>query len=368
MSAMPSIGTVSRSAVTSRRRTAPSPTAAAAANWPLRRSRATAPASWPSANSSSRSEPGEQASARPVSAKAVLDLAGPFDLALSLRAAASFWPAQGAVPPVLRTGVYIDGRSTITETGRSRARPQQVTAIASAPLGAIAGRPVSADLDLRPLYALSAAHPVMGPLVEALEGAKPLRYPSLFEMLIVTISEQRLSLAAAFYIRRRPVARFSIEIDGVRVFPTPATLAAASLADLAACGLSRRKAECIRDITGEIAAGQLDLKRFEGVTGAEVRDVLRCRREFGAWSIEYVLTRGLGRPDCLPTGDVGLQRVVGRCLSDGRRLSPGDLERALAPFAPFRSLAAYYLAVHTRLAPIRASRGSMEQGTAERRL
>ena len=307
-----------------------------------------------------------------MSAKTVLDLAGPFDLALSLRAAASFWPAQGAVPPVLRAGVRIDGRPTIIEIRQNRERPRQVTATASAPLaaallGAIAGRLVSADLDLRPFYALSAAHPVMGPVVEALEGVKPLRPPSLFEMLIVAITEQQLSLAAAFHIRRRLVARFGIEIDGVWIFPTPATLAAASLADLAACGLSRRKAEYVRDIAGEIAAGRLDLKRLESMTDAEVRGVLTCQRGFGAWSIEYVLTRGLGRPDCLPTGDVGLQRVVGRCLSDGRRLSPGDLERALAPFAPFRSLAAYYLAVHTRLAPVRASRGRMEQGTAERR-
>lgn len=307
-----------------------------------------------------------------MNAKAVLDLAGPFDLALSLRAAASFWPAQGAVPPVLRAGVRIDGHPLIIEIRQNRERPQQVTATASAPLaaarlGAIAGRLVSADLDLRPFYALSAAHPVMGPVVEALEGVKPLRPPSLFEMLIVAITEQQLSLAAAFHIRRRLVARFGIEIDGVRIFPTPATLAAASLADLAACGLSRRKAEYVRDIAGEIAAGRLDLEGLEGMTDAEVRGALRCRRGFGAWSIEYVLTRGLGRPDCLPTSDVGLQRVVGRCLSDGRRLSPGELERALAPFAPFRSLAAYYLAVHTRLGPVRASRGSMEQGTAERR-
>jgi hypothetical protein len=33
----------------------------------------------------------------------------------------------------------------------------------------------------------------------------------------------------------------------------------------------------------------------------------------------------------------------------GRRLSPGQLERALTPFKPFRGLAAYYLAVHWRL-------------------
>jgi 3-methyladenine DNA glycosylase/8-oxoguanine DNA glycosylase len=285
---------------------------------------------------------------------AVLALTGPFDLALSLRAAASFWPAQGTVPPVLRAGLHIDGRPAIIEIRQNGEQPQQVVASITAPLGAIrlraiAGRLIGADLDLRPFYALSADHPVMGPVVKALKGVKPLRPASLFEMLIVAITEQQLSLAAAFYIRRRLVERFGTQRDGVWIFPTPVTLAAASLAELATCGLSRRKAEYIRDVAGEIAAGRLDLDALAGMTDAEAHGVLARQRGFGAWSIQYVLTRGLGRPDCLPAGDVGLRRVVGRYLCGGRRLAPGELERALAPFAPFRSLAAYYLAVHARL-------------------
>ena len=284
----------------------------------------------------------------------LLQVAQPFDLALSLRAAASFWPAQDTAPRVLRAGLRIDGRPAIIEIRQSRERPQEVAASTTAPLAAtrlraIAGRLVGADLDLRPFYALGAAHPVMGPVVKALQGVKPLRPASLFEMLIVAITEQQLSLAAAFHIRRRLVERFGTALDGVWVFPTPATLAAASFAELAACGLSRRKAEYVRDVAGEIAAGRLDLDALDGMTDAEVQGVLARQRGFGAWSIQYVLTRGLGRPDCLPAGDVGLRRVVGRYLAGGRRLSPEELERALAPFAPFRSLAAYYIAAHARL-------------------
>ena len=83
--------------------------------------------------------------------------------------------------------------------------------------------------------------------------------------------------------------------------------------------------------------------------------VLARQRGLGEWSIDYILARGLGRLDCVPAGDVGLRHVVGRYLAGGPRLSPEALEAALTPFAPYRSLAAYYLAVHARLFPERRS-------------
>jgi 3-methyladenine DNA glycosylase/8-oxoguanine DNA glycosylase len=85
------------------------------------------------------------------------------------------------------------------------------------------------------------------------------------------------------------------------------------------------------------------------MSDAAAREVLARQRGLGEWSIAYFLARGLGRPDCLPAGDVGLRRVVGRYLAGGARLSPEDLRGALAPLAPYRSPAAYYLAVHARL-------------------
>src|SRR5579883_1847040 len=276
-------------------------------------------------------------SAACAGAPAVLRLAGPFDLALSLRAAASFVPLPQAPPPVLRAGLRIDGRPTLVAIRQRRGRPQEVAATAAPPLAAarlqaLAARLVNAGLDLRPFHALAAADPVLAPVVQALWGVKPLPPPSLFEMLIVAITEQQLSLAAAFHIRRRLVERFGAACGQVSIFPEPAALAAADPAQLQACGLSRRKAEYVRDVAAAAAA----------------QAVLEGQRGFGRWSAQYVLTRGLGRADCLPAEDVGLRRVVGRYFC-GRPLSPQELERVLAPFAPYRSLAAYYLAVHARL-------------------
>jgi 3-methyladenine DNA glycosylase/8-oxoguanine DNA glycosylase len=288
-------------------------------------------------------------------AVAVLALAGPFNLALSLKAAASFLPASGPLPTALRAGIHLDGRPELVEVGQSGRRLEAIgpAHLSAAKLRKIAAWLVNADLDPRPFYQLGATHLIMGPVANSLCGLKPLRPASLFEMLVIAITEQQLSLAAAFHIRQRLVERFGSRLGGIWLFPTPASLAEAPLSALKACGLSGQKAEYVAALAGEIAAKRLDLAALKAMSDAEARDLLARQRGLGDWSINYILTRGLGRPDCLPAGDVRLRRVVGRYLAGGSRLSPEELQRALAPFAPFRSLAAYYLAVHARLFPQR---------------
>lgn len=279
---------------------------------------------------------------------------GPFDLRLSLEAAASFFPAEESVPEILRTPVQVDGVSAIVEIWQSSRAPgvlhaSSTPAIPSARLRAIAKQLTSAELDLRPFYALVAPHPVLGAVVLSLPGLKPLRPATLFEMAIIAITEQQLSLAAAFHIRARLVRRFGTRFGDLWVFPLPERLAAASLRDLGNCGLSRRKAEYVKALARRIAEGALDLEALRHESDQRIRDALVSNRGFGEWSVQYILGRGFGRPDSLPSGDTGLRRVVGQYLGGERRLTTAELEQALAPFGPFRGLAAFYLAVHWRL-------------------
>jgi DNA-3-methyladenine glycosylase II len=210
---------------------------------------------------------------------------------------------------------------------------------------------VLAALDLRPFYHIVAQHPIVGPVTKSLRGLKPLRPVSLFEMAIIAITEQQLSLAAAFHIRARLIDRFGTPIENLWIFPTPAKLANASLRDLRACGLSRQKAEFVKGTAERVAKGTLDLDALKQKTDAEVHAQLISHRGFGDWSAQYILGRGLGRPDCLPSGDTGLRRVVGKYLARGRYLSPEQLEQVLSPFAPFRGLTAFYLSVAARIQP-----------------
>jgi DNA-3-methyladenine glycosylase II len=284
----------------------------------------------------------------------VVKLNGPFDLPLSLAASASFLPPTAPASTALRVATTIGGRPAIIKVRQISKIPAAIEASATIPLDE---RPlsetaqwlVSAELQLGPFYRIVEPHPILGPVARSLRGLKPLRPLSLFEMAIIAITEQQLSLAAAFHIRTRLIERFGTPVGAYWVFPTPAQLAEASLQDLLACGLSRRKAEYVRGIAARAAKGALDLEALKRRSDAEVRACLMSNRGFGSWSAQYILERGLGRPDCLASDDIGLRRVVGKYLACGRRLTPEELEHVLLPFTPFRGLAAYYLAVHARL-------------------
>lgn len=207
---------------------------------------------------------------------------------------------------------------------------------------------VFADLDLLPFYRLAASHPVLGPITRELNGVKPLRPASLFEMLVIAITEQQISLTAAYRIRMRLIERFGDPVKDLRVFPTPTRLSESSVADLMTCGLSHRKAEYVKGLAHNVANGLLDLDRLSAMSDEDVRSLLLQIRGLGPWSAEYFLVRGLSRPDRVPADDLGIRSVVGRYLGRGQRLSPRGTMRKLSSFKPYRGLAAFYLLAHTR--------------------
>jgi DNA-3-methyladenine glycosylase II len=213
-----------------------------------------------------------------------------------------------------------------------------------------------ADLDLRPFYRMAAKDRVLGPITKRLHGLKHLRPASLFEMAVIAVTEQQLSLAAAQRIRARVVERFGERLEGYRLFPTPDALAGARLGSLRSCGLSARKAEYIRDFARLVAGGSFDIERLKGMSDDEVRETVRGVRGFGLWSAEYILIRGLGRPDVVPADDLGIRTIVGRRLGAGDRLAAAEVRRVLEPFAPYRGVVAFYLLVDERLSPDRAAR------------
>jgi DNA-3-methyladenine glycosylase II len=281
-------------------------------------------------------------------------LKGPFDLPLSLAAAACFLPAQGVAPSVLRVGVRFGRRPAILEIRQIERSPPVIEAFSTI---AVQDRRlqkhvewlVSSDLDLRQFYELVHHHPVMGPVTRSLKGLKPLRPLSLFEMVVIAITEQQLSLAAAFYIRGRLVARFGEPFGTLWIFPAPETLAKAPLGELMRCGLSARKAKYIKDLSQRVADGMFDLDVLKQKGDEQIYASLLNQRVLGVWSAQYILVRGFGRHDRLPSDDVSLRRVVGDFLSHGRNLSATELVEVLLPFAPFRGLAAFYLSVAARL-------------------
>lgn len=291
----------------------------------------------------------------PMSSSIRIVLQGPFDLALSLKAAASFLPRQSPAPHGLRVATEVGGRLTIIEVHQTSLEPSAVDAWSTITVGRHAlienaRRLISADLDLRPFYRIAKRHDLLRSVIRDFAGLKPLRPSSLFELAVTAITEQQLSLAAAYYIRSRLIERFGSQIGGLRAFPAPRTLAEASFSELRACGLSSRKAEYVNAFAANVASGAFDLAALGQMTAEEAHASLLTQRGFGEWSTQYLLLRGLGHADCLPASDTGLRRSVGKLLARGQRIGVKRLQEVLAPFAPFRGLAAFYLSVAARVA------------------
>ena len=98
-----------------------------------------------------------------------------------------------------------------------------------------------------------------------------------------------------------------------------------------------------------VADGSIDLERLKTMTNEEVRSFIMDLKGFGRWSADYILIRGLGFPDALPSDDLGIRRTVGEYLGGGTLLTSKEVEKRLEPFRPYRGIAAYYLLIHQRL-------------------
>lgn len=197
------------------------------------------------------------------------------------------------------------------------------------------------DLDAQPaaIDPLLGGDALLAPLVQRREG---LRVPGCFdqfEALIRTVLGQQVSLAAARTLTGRLVEKLGERLDpesahGLdRVFPSAATLAAASIDVLASIGIPRARATVLRTIARAWTEGTLTLERDDpDATLARLTELPGV----GVWTRDYAALRVLHRPDAFPASDGALRRVF-------PELSPKQIEQRAAAWRPFRAYAAQHL-------------------------
>ena len=278
----------------------------------------------------------------------------PHDLELSMRVMSSFAPDEVKDPSVLRVAVRIHGEPTVLEFRQRHRAPPVIEVHTDCNKGVTEVRRIAkwlicADLDLQPFYRVALSHPVLALIVEELHGLKPMRPASLFEMLVIAVTEQQISMAAAYRIRHRIVESFGDEVDDLWAFPTYERLAETPISELIKCGLSQRKAEYVGRLAYRVSRGLLDLERLPTLSDEEVFNILFQERGIGPWSADYLLIRGLSRPDRVPVDDLGIRAIAGRYLGSGQRLTAQGVMRKLSSFKPYRGLAAFYLLAYARL-------------------
>lgn len=124
---------------------------------------------------------------------------------------------------------------------------------------------------------------------------------------------------------------------------TPAGVLARKPRELRACGLSDRKTEYIVDLAARFHRGLVHPQHWPQMTDEEVIADLVQVRGIGRWTAEMFLMFNLLRPDVYPLDDLGLQAALRRHYFNGRRVSPARMRKQGALWAPWRSVATWYL-------------------------
>ena len=209
------------------------------------------------------------------------------------------------------------------------------------------------EASLEDFYQKAGKHPFLRPLVKALYGIKPIRPSTVFEMAVIALSEQQISLNAAIKIRSRLVQALGekILVEGreYRAFPAARDLAGCTVQDLRGLSLSVRKAEYLIDLARKVTVEGFDLEGLRNRSNEEVITALTSLRGFGRWSAEYLLARGLGRTEVVAGGDLGIQNLVGKYLGPGRRVSEKELRKKMEEWGPYKRWVVFYLVCASRL-------------------
>ncbi|MGH8700375.1 MAG: DNA-3-methyladenine glycosylase family protein [Burkholderiales bacterium] len=176
---------------------------------------------------------------------------------------------------------------------------------------------------------------VLRGLIERFRGLALASRGDAFATLARSIVGQQISVKAAQSVWER--------LSGRLVDVTPASVCRARMPTLKACGLSGQKALYLRELSRNFLDGTLDATRWRALDDEVLIEELTQVKGIGRWTAEMFLMFHLARPDVLPLADLGLQRAMRLHYNRGRPLSLARMTRIGAGWAPWRSVATWYL-------------------------
>ncbi|MEW7848856.1 AlkA N-terminal domain-containing protein [Massilia aurea] len=183
--------------------------------------------------------------------------------------------------------------------------------------------------------------PWLGPLVARQPGLRIVQSATVFEALTWAIVGQQINLTFAIALRRTLIeVAGRAHSSGLWCYPEAVDVARLDATELTGRKFSKAKAETILRVAGMVVDGSLALERG---ADADVSQKLLAIKGIGPWTVNYVLLRGYGYPDCSLHGDVAVRAALHQLSGDATRPGVPEAERLLARYAPHRTLAAAYL-------------------------
>ena len=124
---------------------------------------------------------------------------------------------------------------------------------------------------------------------------------------------------------------------------TPGNVLKLKVDDMRAAGLSARKVEYLVDLSLHFDNGAVHVKAWETMDDEAIIDELVAIRGIGRWTAEMFLIFHLMRPNVLPLDDVGLINGISQSYFSGEVVSRSDAREVAAAWAPYRTVATWYI-------------------------
>jgi DNA-3-methyladenine glycosylase II len=160
-----------------------------------------------------------------------------------------------------------------------------------------------------------------------------------FTTLARSIVGQQISVKAAQAVWDR----FASLTPGPSTCIVPGAVLTLATDALRAAGLSARKVEYLRDLALHFETGTVHVSQWREMDDESIIEELVAIRGIGRWTAEMFLIFHLMRPNVLPLDDLGLLKGISVNYFSGEPVSRAEAREVGEAWAPFRSVATWYL-------------------------
>jgi DNA-3-methyladenine glycosylase II len=199
-------------------------------------------------------------------------------------------------------------------------------------------------IDPQPFARLSAADPLLAPLIRVNPGLRIVQSASPFEALTWAIIGQQINLSFAISLRRTFILQAGRRhASGLWCYPEARDVARLEIEDLTSRKFSRAKAETVLRLARLVDDGELSLELPPSGDVAAISQALLAVKGIGPWTVNYALLRGYGYADCSLHGDVAIRAALQKLLGEETKPDMARTEQWLRQYAPHRTMAAAHL-------------------------
>ena len=186
---------------------------------------------------------------------------------------------------------------------------------------------------------LSRRDRVMKKLIPRFGEARLRSRGDAFTTLARSVVGQQISVKAAQAVWDR----FAVASGGVGTRLCPEAVSALPVPHMRAAGLSARKCEYLLDLARHFGQGQVHVDQWQTMDDEAIITELIAIRGIGRWTAEMFLIFHLLRPNVMPLDDLGLLKGISLNYFSGESVSRAEARELGEGWAPFRSVATWYI-------------------------